>query len=520
MRASGAIYLRSLLGRGGVPGSVRRPYVSRRAKILLAVIIVVALVAVAGFFVVRSRGAGPVITTGTVEQQELSVSVQASGKVETGIKADLFPPTVGTLDEVFVDDGQKVKTGQEIAVMDKAPLEVQVAQAEAGVAQAEAQLHTVTQQAPSSADIAAAQAGVKASKAAYDAAKAAQAEVGTKAPSEDQLAAAHAATVAAKQAYDLANAAYKAAKAAVDASSSPTPGAIATVAQLQTTKDQAYAAYLSAKATEESLKATSLTAAEKQSKAAVDQAFAAYKSSQAQLAKLEGTSTSAAEAAARASVDQAQQALAAAQANLAAATFTAPFDGVVLFNPLGTPGATGDVLTASAGAAVAPQVAPFTVVDLGGVKFSAQVDEADVERVKPGMDGQVSLDAFPGQSFDSKVLEVRSAAQQTATGGTIFPVDMSLETTESNVLIGMQGDAKISVSSVPDAIVIPIESLFDQNGQSYVFVVENGHLKKTNITTGAMTETTVQVVSGLAPGQVVALSGSVEYTDGMAVRTQ
>ncbi len=161
----------------------------------------------------------------------------------------------------------------------------------------------------------------------------------------------------------------------------------------------------------------------------------------------------------------------------------------MLFNPLGSPGADGQILKATAGAAVGPQSAPFTVVDLTAVRFTAEVDEADIDRVKAGMNGEVRLDAFPGETFNSKVVEVRSAAQQTATGGTIFPVDMALDDAGKNVLIGMKGDAEISVSSVGQAIVIPVEALFDQNGNSYVYVVRNGQLDKTNIKTGAVTET-------------------------------
>ena len=493
---------------------------SRRAKVIIAVVVVLAVIGVVGYFALGSRASGPQIDTAVVEERDLSVSVQASGKVQTGIKSDLFPPTAGTLDAVFVEDGQNVTAGQEIAVMDKTPLELQVAQAEAGLAQAEAQADTVDQQSPSAADITAARAGVSATQEAYDAAKVAQAEVGTKAPTQGQLDAAHAATVAAKSAYDAAYAAYAAQKAAVDTSSAPTPDAIAQLSQLEIAKDQAYAAYLNAKATEDGLRDASLTAAQAQAQAGVDQAYAAYKSAQAQLDKLLGTSTSSAASAADSGVSQAEQALAAAKSNLANATFVAPFDGVVLFNPTGTPGADGEIPKASEGAAVGPQSAPFTVVDLSGVRFTAEVDEADINRVKAEMSGQVRLDAFPDAPFTSTVVQVRSAAQQTATGGTIFPVDMSLDDTGKKVLIGMKGDAEISVSNVGSAIVIPIEALFDQNGKSYVYVVQDGHLKKTDVTTGAVTDTNAQILRGLEPGQVVALSGSVEYTDGMAVRTQ
>jgi HlyD family secretion protein len=494
--------------------------VSRRAKIISAILVVAVIAGLVVFFVVRSRGAGPLVSTATVEQRELSVVVQASGTVETGIKSNLFPPTAGTLAEVAVQDGQKVEAGQEIASMDTAPLELTVSQAKTGLAQAQAQLDSVDQQAPSSADLAAARANVSAAEKAYTAAKAALADVGKQAPSKAQLDAAHAATIAAKQAYDTANAAYLSLKASIEASPIPTPDNLLKLSQLETTKDQAYAAYLSAKATEESLKATSLATAKKQAQAAVDQALAALRGAQAQLAKLESSSTSAAREAAQQAIDQAEEAVKLATDNLDKATFVAPFAGVVLFNPLGTPGADGEIPKASTGAAVTPGAAPFTVVDLSGVRFSADVDEADVSGIKPDTTAEIALDAFPGETFKSTVIEVRSAAQQTATGGTVFPVDLTLDESGKQVLIGMQGDASISVSSIPNAVVIPIEALFDQNGRSYVYVVSGGHLKKTTITTGAMTQTSVQVLSGVEPGQVVALSGSVEFSDGMAVRTQ
>jgi hypothetical protein len=51
-------------------------------------------------------------------------------------------------------------------------------------------------------------------------------------------------------------------------------------------------------------------------------------------------------------------------------------------------------------------------------------------------------------------------------------------------------------------------------------VVEANKLKKTEITVGATTDTEVEVLEGLSEGDVVALSGSTQYTDGMAVRVK
>jgi len=493
--------------------------VSKRAKIIAAVVTLLVVAGVAAFVLIGSQGSGPEVETAQVEKRELAVTVTASGKIEAGVSADVFPPTAGTLDEIFVSDGETVTAGTKIAQMDTAPLEAQLAQAEAGLAQAEAGLSNVEQGGPSSADINAARAAVDAAYESYLAAKRQLAAVNQQAPSSAQIAAAEASTKAAKSAYDAAKAAYDAAVLA-----SPNPSIDPTVTALGVQKDQAYAGYLQAKAAEQQLKSVDLTAARAQAQAGVDQAYAGWQQSKATLAKLQSTDTSAQREAARQAIASAAEGVALAQDALDRATLTAPIDGVVVFNSAGAAlaaaGGGGGGGQATDGSAVSPQAAPFSVVDLTAVKFTAEVDEADIERVKVGQAAKVTLDAFPGEEISTTVLRINPAAQPTATGGTVFAVELEISDTELDVLIGMKGDAEIEVSSVGAAITIPVEALFSEGGTDYVYVVENNTLKKTEITVGATTDTEVEVLEGLDAGQVVALSGSTQYTDGMQVRTK
>lgn len=446
---------------------------------MLAIVALVLVIGAVGFFVLRGRGSGPVIDTATATKTTLGVNVSASGQIAQGLHADVYPPTQGTLATVYVKDGQTVKAGQKLAQMDTGPLEIQIDQAKAGLAQANAQVDAANQQTPSGQDVAAAKAGVNAASAAYSASKTAYSNSVT-----------------------IYNNAVKAYNNAVRAAElSPTPVAQAAVTQASTAKAQA----ASGKA---------------QAGAGVDQAYAGLKQSQAQLAKLQNTSTTGARSAAEAAATQARQSLAVAEQLLEDATLKAPVDGTVIFNPAGTPTSQGSAPTAAAGIGVSPAVALFTVVDLKAPVFTAQVDEADVSRVANGMAASVTLDAYPGKDFTSKVVNIGKAAQATATGGTIFPVDLEMLDTGVNLLLGMKGDASIEVSAVSEAVVIPVEALFNENGKNFVYLVENGKLKKQEISVGATTETQVQVLKGVEPGQVVALSGPTQYTDGMSVRTQ
>jgi len=446
--------------------------VSRKTKIIAAAVVLVVVVGVVAFLALGQQGSGPEIETATATRQELAVTVTASGKVEPSVNADVFPPTAGILDSIDVTEGEPVTAGQTIAQMDVEPLELQVSQAKAALAQAKAGRATAAATSGSSQDVTAAQRGVTAAGKSITAAKAGE---------------------------SAAKTAFRNAEKAHDQAAAVLPSTSATVTALALAEQQAFAGL-------------------KQAQAGVSQAEAGLSSAKAGLSKAKAGNSSSPKAAANAAVAQAEKALALAEKALDDATLVAPIDGIVLFNSAGA--ALGGGGEPTEGSAVSPQAAPFTVVDFSGLKFTAEVDEADVNRVKVGMKSTVTLDAFPGEEFATTVTRLNPAAQATATGGTIFAVELELSDTGKDILIGMKGDSTIEVSARDDAITIPVEALFSEGGTDYVYTVEGNVLKRTEITVGATTDTEVEVLEGLADGAVVALSGSTQYTDGMAVRTQ
>ena len=175
---------------------------------------------------------------------------------------------------------------------------------------------------------------------------------------------------------------------------------------------------------------------------------------------------------------------------------------------------------ATHGSAVAPQSAVFTVVQMGALNFNAQVDEADIDRVKADTKATVRLDAFPSDTFAAKVKTIRTTAIQTTTGGIAFPVLLSVDAPGKNLLLGMSGSVDIQVSEVSEAVTVPIEALFDENGKKYVFVIQGGKVAKTEVKTGALTDTRAQILSGVTAGQEIAIGNLSTLKDGAAVRTK
>lgn len=139
-----------------------------KGRIIAGVVVLVVIAAVVGGVFYSSAASAPLVTTATAAKETLGVIVTASGKVEAASRADVFAPVPGTLSTVEVKDGDAVRAGQTLAVMDKEPLRLQVRQAAAALKGAKAQLDAIKRGVPSAIDKAAAKAGVTAASASYD----------------------------------------------------------------------------------------------------------------------------------------------------------------------------------------------------------------------------------------------------------------------------------------------------------------------------------------------------------------
>ncbi|MHB9004271.1 MAG: biotin/lipoyl-binding protein, partial [Coriobacteriia bacterium] len=314
---------------------------SRKTKIIAAIL---GLVVVGGALAAVALGLGsPQLEVQVADAvvQDLAVTVMASGAVDTGLRADVFPPTSGLIVDVHVTDGARVKAGTALASLDTAPLDAAVAQARAGLAQAEAQLETLTNAQPGGDEASAARAATTAAWSGYQAALSAVDAALDGAPSSGDLAAANAATNAAWKSYDAARAAYDLLKASIETSPVPSPVALTELKAAEASRDQAYAGYLQAQASAAKLAGFSSTSATNQARAAADQAYAAYAQARAAESKLASADVSAQQAAAHAAIDQARLGVVIAESNRVRSKLIAPIDGVVLFNATGAPGSDG-----------------------------------------------------------------------------------------------------------------------------------------------------------------------------------
>ena len=100
-----------------------------------------------------------------------------------------------------------------------------------------------------------------------------------------------------------------------------------------------------------------------------------------------------------ASLTQARAALNQAQVNLAKTVITSPIDGIVISRSVDV----GQTVAASLSAPTLFVIA----ADLTQMRLKASIDESDMGRISAGQPVSFTVDAYPGESFDGRVREVR-----------------------------------------------------------------------------------------------------------------
>jgi HlyD family secretion protein len=158
----------------------------------------------------------------------------------------------------------------------------------------------------------------------------------------------------------------------------------------------------------------------------------------------------AARARAAASVAQARAALAAARTDLERTIIRSPIDGVVVDRQVNP----GQSVAASFQAPTLFVIAQ----DLARLQANITVDEADIGDVREGLPVRFTVDAFPGETFEAAVTQVRQQGAN-ASGVVSYTVVVAADNPGRRLLPGMTANAQIVVEQLPETLRIPNAAL-------------------------------------------------------------
>ncbi len=197
-------------------------------------------------------------------------------------------------------------------------------------------------------------------------------------------------------------------------------------------------------------------------------------------------------------------------AQFGGATLHAPDDGIIVRPPAGpAEGAANDAL--HVGSRVAKGQLIGTIARAGGLGVSFRLDEADINRIKTGMQVMVTGPGFSDLSLAGQISSVAGEAgkESAGAGKASFTATARLNalTPEQarRVKIGMTATIIVIAYSNPNAIVVPPEAVQGAAPTATVMVRDRktGKGVPKTVQLGLVSPTGAEILSGLKPGEEV-----------------
>lgn len=164
------------------------------------------------------------------------------------------------------------------------------------------------------------------------------------------------------------------------------------------------------------------------------------------------------------------------------------------------------------------------VIDMNSIYLEAFIDEVDVGRVRPGQTARVTMDAFPDRVFSGKVYMISPLVTGKEHEAKTFEVRIKLDDPGRGIVLkpGMSADVEILVERMNNALVVPVQSIFEkEDGRKFLYVAGDGKARLREVTTGSSSLEYTSVLSGVRLGEKVVLTPDVTgLVDGARVKVE
>ena len=189
------------------------------------------------------------------------------------------------------------------------------------------------------------------------------------------------------------------------------------------------------------------------------------------------------------------------KANIAMTELRAPFDGIIGLRQVST------------GAYASPTTVIAKLTKITPLKVEFAVPERYARQVKKGTNLTFRIEGFLNE-FNSQVYATESRIDDethTLTVRALYP------NKNGELLPGRYADISLKQEEIKEALAIPLEAIVPEMGKNKVFVYRSGKAYPVDVTIGIRTEAEVQIVKGLAAGDTILTSGTLQLRTGMPV---
>jgi macrolide-specific efflux system membrane fusion protein len=172
------------------------------------------------------------------------------------------------------------------------------------------------------------------------------------------------------------------------------------------------------------------------------------------------------------------------------ANLWSPIDGVVT-----------RIEVPTAGVNITPANAEFEIINPATLYFSASADQTEVVKLKEGMTGKITFDAYPDEPVDGTITMIGFTPKTDETG-TVYEIKISFNSNK-NLKLGMTGDVAFAISERNNVIALPQTLIKKDKKGAFVYLKQNNQTKKQYLKTDDEIDGEVIIENGLNPGDIV-----------------
>lgn len=187
-----------------------------------------------------------------------------------------------------------------------------------------------------------------------------------------------------------------------------------------------------------------------------------------------------------------------ARRNFDRTTLRAPFPGTV------------NRIMVDVGDDVAANEVVLELLDLSRLEFYAEIDRAVVARLARGQ----SIEVWVGE----QVYRAEIVALQPHPDPDTYTYALRARFDNPGIVSGAAAEARLLLPELKQVTVVPASALVRDDGQVYVFVVEDGVLQRRQVKSGPRQGDRQVVVAGVEAGEQVVSRGGASLSDGLKVQ--
>ena len=193
------------------------------------------------------------------------------------------------------------------------------------------------------------------------------------------------------------------------------------------------------------------------------------------------------------------------ETQISKARIVAPRDGMLVYRQFDH-----DELPMQEGREVRERQTLMYIPSAEGMVAEAMLHESVVEQIKVGQPCSLTVDALRGLRLEGQVSFVALLPDQGSWWSNpntrLYRTEVEITTPAEGLRPGMSCGIEILIDELPDTVYVPVQAVFRDGETTLCYVARDGEVQTRIVHVGRYNDLWVQVLEGLAEGEVVLLS--------------